>query len=91
MRRIADFTPKKVTAEPDFSLAKSSLDDLKDRAREILRREITNLMVESTGRKLSPTSSASLVSYIKLIDELKKQEDTELRALSDAHLEKLAE
>lgn len=91
VRRVADYTPKTDSKEPDFSLASTTLDELTDKAQEILRREITNLMIESTGKKLSPTSSASLVSYIKLLGELKEKEDETLRALGNDHLEKIAQ
>lgn len=90
MRRIADFKPKIETVEPDFSLASTSLEDLVNKSQEILRREITNLMIESTGKKLSPTSSAALVQYIKLLGELKDKETEELRNLGEEHLKKLA-
>lgn len=90
MRRIAEFKSKD-TQEPDFSLASTTLDELVDKSQEILRREITNLMIESSGRKLSPTSSSSLVAYIKLLGELKKEETETLRNLGDEHLKKLAD
>jgi len=90
MRRIADFTSKNTQTEPDFSLASTTLDELVDKAQEILRREITNLMVESTGKKLSPTSSQSLVAYIKLLGELKEKEEDLLQRLGDNHLKRIA-
>lgn len=90
VRRIAEFSSKQATIEPDFSLASTTLDELNDRALEILRREVTNLMIESTGKKLSPTSSAALVQYVKLLQELKETEDKTLKALGNEHLEKLA-
>lgn len=76
--------------EPDLNIHDVELEDLTRKTREILRREVTNLMVESTGKKLSPTSSQSLVSYIKLLGELKDKEDEELRRLGNDHLKKLS-
>lgn len=90
VRRIADFTGKKELMEPDLNIHDVELEDLTRKTREILRREVTNLMVESTGKKLSPTSSQSLVSYIKLLGELKDKEDEELRRLGNDHLKKLS-
>lgn len=91
MRRIVSLEDKESpNTEPDFSLAATDLEELGAKAQEILRREITNLMVESSGRKLSPTSSAALVQYIKLLGELKEKEDEQLRNLGDEHLAKLA-
>lgn len=87
MRRIVRETP---VEQPDFSLAQTDLEELSAKAQEILRREIRNLMIESTERKLSPTSSNSLVQYIKLLGELKEKEDETLRNLGDDHLAKLA-
>jgi hypothetical protein len=75
--------------EPDFSLVSTTLDELSAKAQEILRREITNLMIESTKGLLSRDNAMSLTSYIKLLGELKAKEDEELRNLSDEHLEKI--
>lgn len=91
MRRIADFKPKRESVDPDFSLVSTTLEELSNKAQEILRREILNLMGESTGGKLSPTSSASLVSYIKLLGELRDKELEDLSKLGDDHLRKLVE
>lgn len=90
VRRIANFVSKDVPPEPDFSIATTELDELTAKTQEILRREITNLMIESTAKKLSPTSSAALVSYIKLLGELKDKETEALKAMGDEHLKKLA-
>lgn len=90
MRRIADFKPKQEVTEPDFSLVSTTLEELSNKAQEILRREILNLMGESTGGKLSPTSSTSLVSYIKLLGELRDKELEDLSKLGDDHLRKLS-
>lgn len=90
MRRVADFTPKKEPTEPDFSIAQTDLDELITKAQEILRREITNLMIASTGKLLSRDNAMSLTSYIKLLNELKEAETKALKALGDEHLERLA-
>lgn len=91
MRRIADFKPKHTPSEPDFSLVSTTLEELSNKAQEILRREILNLMGESTGGKLSPTSSASLVQYVKLLGELRDKELKELSRMGDDHLKTLVD
>lgn len=53
---------------------------------EILRREIVNLMRESSSGKLEPNSARDLVNYIKLLSELKEKQAKELENLSDEEL-----
>lgn len=89
MRRISTFVAKKEQAPVDLTLAQTSVDELTAKSIEILRREILNLMGESSGGKLSPTSSTALVGYIKLLGELKKQEKDTLATMSDEFLEGL--
>lgn len=89
MRRIADFKSKQQPVEVDLSIASTTLEELSNKAQEILRREILNLMGESTSGKLSPPSSTALVNYIKLLGELRDKEKEELAAMSDEFLEKI--
>lgn len=70
-------------------IATTSIDELMLKCQEILRREITNLMVESSKGKLSPNSAKSLSDYIKLLDTLKDKEADLLEELSDTQLKKL--
>lgn len=69
---------------PDFDVV-----DLLDKGAEILKREITNLMIESSGKKLSPNSAKDLVSYLKLLHDLKLEQTKALSELSDEELKKL--
>jgi len=89
MRRIVSIEDKPLK-EPDFSQATTTLDELIDKSREILRREILNLMIKSSSGSLDRDASMSLVSYVKLLGELKEKETEELRNLSEEHLEKLS-
>jgi len=89
-RRIANFTSKVTPVAADLSLATTSIDELTLKTLEILRREVLNLMGESTAGKLSPQSSTALVSYIKLLGELKEQEKDLLDELSNKHLQEIA-
>ncbi len=57
---------------------------------EILKREIRNLMRESANGKLSSGSSRDLVSYLKLLSELKIDEEGAAQNLSDEELQKIA-
>lgn len=68
----------------------TSIDELTTKTIEILRREIINLMMESTRGKLEPTSSKALVDYIKLLADLKEKESELLSQLPDEYLESLA-
>ena len=76
-----------VKATPDFGISASTdVAALLDKASSILSREIANLMMESSGGKLSPTSSKSLVDYIKLLHSLKEEQIESLSELTDAEL-----
>lgn len=74
----------------DGSIIVTSIDELTTKTIEILRREILNLMGESTRGKLEPSSSKALVDYIKLLSDLKDKEKDLLAQLPDEYLEKLA-
>lgn len=63
---------------------------LLDKGGEILRREIANLMSESSSKKLAPASARDLVAYIKLLSELLAAQKQELANMSDEDLQKLA-
>jgi len=76
--------------KPGVIEATTTVDDLRVRCLEILRREVTNLMIESSKGKLSTGSSNSLTAYVKLLEELKDLEEEELKKLSEEHLKKLA-
>lgn len=65
--------------------------DLLQKGEEILRREISNLMIESTSKKLSPNSSKDLVAYLKLLNELKIEQQRALSELTDDELGNIAE
>lgn len=85
---------KIIVREAVPNLASSDLDveALLQQGGEILKREIRNLMIESTGAKLSPASARDLVAYVKLLSELRTEQkdaaseltDEELTALSDS-------
>lgn len=56
----------------------------------ILSREIRNLLIASSGGKLDQAGSRDLVSYIKLLNELKMTQSKELSNMSPEELEELA-
>lgn len=78
---LTDLEPAKIET--------TTIDEMRVKCTEVLRREVTNLMMESAKGKLSTSSSNSLVNYVKLLAELKDVEDEELKRLSDEHLKKL--
>ncbi len=57
---------------------------------EILRREVRNLMSESSRGKLSEKSARDLSSYIKLLSEMRDEQREKLKDLTKEELEKLA-
>lgn len=63
--------------------------ELLGKSSELLRREILNLMAESARGKLSPNSAKDLVAYIKLLNELKQEQEEALAKLDDDELKKL--
>ena len=58
---------------------------------EILNREIRSLMQESSGGKLSAASARDLVSYLKLLSELRDTQAKELGNLTDEELAALTQ
>ncbi len=72
-----------VTPDPPTDV---DLDELQDKVRLILYREIRNLTTASAAGLLSREESQSLVNYAKLVSELKKAEDTVLKGLTDEDL-----
>jgi hypothetical protein len=65
------------------------IDELLNKGGEILRREVSNLLMESSRGKLSSASARDIVSYIKLLSEIKESQKGDLENLTDEQLEKL--
>lgn len=63
------------------------LSKLLDQGREVLRREMKHLMLESSRGKLSAGSARDLVNYLKLLDELAREEDDALRNYTPEQLQ----
>lgn len=55
----------------------------------ILKREIHNLLMKSAAGKLAPADARDVVSYIKLLHELKEDEQEKLSNMTDEELLKL--
>ena len=75
--------------EPQDAASVFDIDKALSQCEVILGREITNLMIESSGKKLSPTSAKDLVSYLKLLHEIKTEKVKELSNMTDEELETL--
>lgn len=88
MRRIVDSESPKPEAE--VLPSDINLEDLLGKTRVILYREIRNLMVESASGLLSKDSSQSLISYVKLLKDIHKEDKHEAESLSIEELEKIA-
>lgn len=65
------------------------LEELLDKGGEILRREIANLLMESSRGKLNAASARDLVAYVKLLYELKSEMKDELENLPDDKLKEM--
>lgn len=55
----------------------------------VLSREIANLLSESASGKLSKGSATDLVAYLRLLNELKKEEQDKLSNMTDEELANL--
>lgn len=67
------------------------VEELLNKGGELLRREIANLLGESSRGKLSAASARDLVAYIRLLSELKEAQAAELADLPDAELRRVSE
>lgn len=57
-----------------------------DRVQQILRREIKNLLIASASGKLLPAHSRDLVAYVRLLSDLKKEQEADLANSTDDEL-----
>lgn len=88
----APLNPSAPVASQDDSAGVSfDIEALLDKATIILNREITNLLMESSGKKLNRASAQDLVAYIKLLSELKADKEKELSTMTDEELQRLAQ
>lgn len=97
-QRIIEEETKKLE-EQEMALKKASLVpppssgiDLKDllsKTKTILWREVQGLMQESTGSLLSKDSSQALINYIKVLQQLIKEENDLFDNLTEEQLESL--
>lgn len=83
--------PSQPQQDTDDSSGASSFDveELLNKGGLILRREIQNLLMESSRGKLAPASARDLVAYVKLLSEIKSDTQEELANMTDEELSKL--
>lgn len=74
--------------DPD-AMSAFDVEQLLDKGGEILRREIANLLGESSRGKLGAPSARDLVAYIRLLSEIKEKQVADLGSLTDEELKKL--
>lgn len=55
----------------------------------VLSREVQNLLRASASGKLDKGAAGDLVSYLKLLTELRKEQEAKLASLTDDELERL--
>lgn len=71
---------------PPSSGAAFDVENLLDKGGEILRREISNLLSESSRGKLNAASARDLVAYVKLLSELKQQQALAAENMTDEEI-----
>lgn len=81
--------PKPNNLEASEAMPAFDVDELLAKAGVILQREIRNLMIASTGRKLDAGESRDLIAYVKLLAETKAQLEDATKNMTDAELKKL--
>lgn len=60
-----------------------------EKAQLVLQREIRNLLTASAAGKLSPPHARDLCAYVKLLSELKAEQEAELASKKDEDLVQL--
>lgn len=90
VRQVNNFVSKQPYETPDATVLPTSIDELMLKTLEILRRDILCIMGETARGKLSPQSSTALVSYVKLLTDLREKEKELLDQMSDEQLNALA-
>lgn len=70
-------------------LKKVNVDEVHKKLLNILQREAHHLFTMSVVTKLDKDESQSLVNYLKLLNQLKKDDTIDLDKLTDEELEKI--
>ncbi len=78
-----------VQKKEEVILAPQDVELLLAKCTLVLSREIANLLLASASGKLDKGSSGDLVAYLKLLHELKKDQESKLASLTDEELERL--
>jgi hypothetical protein len=81
LKSLSKALPENPSIEEDVDVL-----DLYDKGKEILRREIKNLMMASMDGPLKARQSESLISYINLLNKMVKEEKDKLKGLSESEL-----
>ena len=83
-------SPHKIPTVRSRRLRKSSLNKIQNRLITVLVRETESLMDLSFNHKLDKNDAASLVNYLRLLKEMRKDEEDKNKNLTDEELEKIA-
>lgn len=89
MKYVAGARPVKEDSSATSETSAYDVQDLLDKCGEILRREVTNLLMESSRGKLGEKSARDLAAYIKLLSDLKEEETAKLTELTDEQLQSI--
>lgn len=76
--------------EPETVPGAMDIDALLLRTGLILQREVKNLTIASASGKLLPAHAKDLVAYIKLLSELKAEQENQAAAMTDDELKAAA-
>lgn len=68
-----------------------TLESLLVKATKVLRSDLQAITVESQRGKLGPASARDLVAYVRLLNELKEDQDEDLSKLTDDQLKALVD
>ena len=78
-------------APEEAPVANFDVVSLLDKAGLILQREVTNLAIASASGKLLPAHARDLVAYVKLLHDLKREQEDTAASLTDEELKAAAQ
>lgn len=72
-----------INEEPQELFGEVDLEDLLDKGKEVLRREVHNLLKMSLNGKLKAREAEHLTAYVRLLHTLTKDEKENARKIAD--------
>lgn len=90
MMGVEDTATEKRSVVGSRRLSPVDLDKIQHQLSVVLKREVLRLLDESYVEKLSELSAKNLVTYLKLLKDLREAEAESFEGMTDEELEKLA-